>query len=48
MASSDKNRLWVFLLFMILLIAFGILYRPADASSRPADKNAPAVLPVEK
>ena len=46
MASSDKNRLCVFVLFITLLIVFGMFYRPADALSRPADKSTPAAVPV--
>ena len=40
MVSPDKNRFCIFLVFIILLIAFGVFYRPADASGGPAPKNA--------
>ena len=48
MASSEKNRLCVFLLFIILLIVFAVLYRPTDALSRPADRTTPAGMQTEK
>ncbi len=43
MASSDKNRFCVFLMFIVLLIAFGALYQPSNASSGPAHRDVPAV-----
>ena len=48
MASSEKNRLCVFLLFIILLIVFAVFYSPTDALSRPADKTMPPVMQTEK
>jgi hypothetical protein len=39
MGSSQRNRLLVFSLFLILLVIFAILYRPVDAMSRPATPN---------
>lgn len=47
MASSDKNRLSVFLVFILLLIGFGIFYRPTNAESRPTVQNFSASKQVE-
>lgn len=45
MVSSEKLRVVVFGLFIVVLIAFAALYRPVNALSRPADQ---AIMPVGK
>lgn len=42
---SERVRLLVFSLFFVVLIIFGVLYRPPDAQSRPAESTSSAVLP---
>ena len=39
MASSEKNRIVVLSVFILALIVFGLLYRPVDAVSRPAQSK---------
>lgn len=39
MASSEKTRVVVYLVFFVALIALAIFYRPQNAMSRPAEQN---------
>ncbi len=52
MASSDKRRISVLLVFFVILIVFGILYRPMDSSGRiggnPELAAHPAAVTNEK
>jgi cytochrome c peroxidase len=48
MNSSEKVRLLMFSLFMVALLAFGMIYKPIDAVSRPADQGNSPVMPIGK
>jgi hypothetical protein len=41
--SSEKFRVLLFLLFLAILVVFGMLYHPANALSQPASHNRSAV-----
>jgi hypothetical protein len=42
--SSEKMRVLVFSLFLLALIVFGMVYRPADALSQPAGNSHTAAV----
>jgi hypothetical protein len=44
MASSDKTRILVYLVFFLAVIALAALYRPADAFTRSPHQSE-TVLP---
>ncbi len=46
MSSSDKFRLLAFVFFLALLIIFGMLYKPVDASSYPLYPPSFFVMPI--
>jgi len=46
MGSSQRRRVLVFAVFLAALILFALLYRPADAASRPVDNHAVASVPA--
>jgi hypothetical protein len=46
MSSSDKFRLLAFVFFLALLIIFGMLYKPVDASSHPAYPPSFLMMPI--
>ena len=37
MYTTEKNRIVVFALFLVALVAFAFLYTPSDAHGRPAN-----------
>lgn len=46
--SAEKERMWVFAIFLAALLVFAIAYHPVNAMSRPADQGGPSVMPVGK
>lgn len=46
--SAEKERVWVFAIFLAALLVFAIVYRPMDAISRPSDQNVSSVMPAGK
>lgn len=46
MATSDRNRLSILLVFFISLVAFAVFYHPTSALSRPAIATTPAGVPL--
>ena len=46
--SGEKERVWVFAIFLAALLVFAIAYRPVNAISRPADQNLSAVVPAPR
>lgn len=43
MVGSEKTRILVYFVFFLALIALAVLYRPADALSRPAQQSRPVL-----
>jgi hypothetical protein len=48
MASSDRNRLSILLVFFILILVFAIAYHPTSAVSLPASRSTASGMPVQK
>jgi cytochrome c peroxidase len=46
--STEKERVWVFAIFLAALLVFAIVYHPVNAVSSPADQVAPPVMPIGK
>ena len=44
--SAEKERVWVFAIFLAALLIFAVVYRPVNAISRPADQSPTPVIPV--
>jgi hypothetical protein len=45
---SEKVRLLIFSLFLVVLIVFAAVYQPVNAMSHPSQPGTSAVMPVGK
>lgn len=44
--SAEKERVYIFAIFLAALLIFAIAYHPVNAISRPADQVVPSVMPA--